>query len=48
MSEHNRCCDDQLKLHNTSRSNTPSALAEAGVVPSVGYDNALAETINDL
>ena len=38
---------------NTSRSNTPSGLAEAGIEPSVGsvgdsYDNALAETINGL
>lgn len=42
-----------LGAANTSLSNRPSGLAEAGIEPSVGsvgasYDNALAETINGL
>ena len=45
-------CDDRLNPSNTSRCAT-ERLADAGVEPSVGsvgdsYDNALAETINDL
>jgi transposase InsO family protein len=48
-----RCCDDRLNPPNTSRSNTPSRLDDAGIEPLVGsvgdsYDNALAETINGL
>jgi hypothetical protein len=46
-------CITAIEAANTSRSNTPSRLADAGIEPSVGsvgdsYDNALAETINGL